>query len=77
MAIDVAGEHVGAAGGILNTGGKVGGFLAPIITPLIASRLGWNWGLNLGCLIVLLGVLVWFFIDPTKPVADSRAGQVA
>jgi hypothetical protein len=37
-AIDVAGEHVDAAGGILNTGGNVGGFLAPLIAPLIASR---------------------------------------
>jgi ACS family glucarate transporter-like MFS transporter len=76
-AIDVVGEHVGTAGAILNTSGNLGGFLPPMVTPLIASRLGWNWGLNVGSLIVLLGMLVWFFIDPTKPVADSRAGQVA
>ena len=37
-AIEVSDKQVGAACGILNTGGNVGGFLAPIITPYIASR---------------------------------------
>jgi len=76
-AIDVGGAHVGAAGGILNTGGNLGGFLAPIVTPLIASRLGWTWGLNIGSLIVMLGVLVWLFIDPTKSVADPAGDGTA
>ena len=71
-AIDIGGAHVGAAGAILNTGGNLGGFLAPIITPYIASRLGWTWGLNVGSLIVMLGVLMWFFIDPTKSVHDTE-----
>jgi len=71
-AIDIGGTHVGAAGGILNTGGNLGGFLAPIITPYIASRLGWTWGLNVGSLIVMLGVLIWFFVDPTKSVYDNE-----
>jgi ACS family glucarate transporter-like MFS transporter len=75
-AIDIGGADVGAAGGILNTGGNLGGFLAPIITPYIASRLGWTWGLNAGSLIVMLGVLVWFFIDPTKSAADRDPGGV-
>jgi MFS family permease len=76
-AIDIGGAHVGAAGGILNTGGNLGGFLAPIVTPYIASRLGWTWGLNTGSLIVMLGVLVWFFIDPTKSVAPREPAGMA
>src|SRR5262249_55760385 len=43
--IQVADKQVGAACGILNTGGNVGGFLAPICTPYIAARAGWSWGL--------------------------------
>lgn len=42
---ELAGEHVGGAGSILNTGAQVGGFFAPILTPYIASRAGWSWGL--------------------------------
>jgi sugar phosphate permease len=76
-AIDIGGAHVGAAGGILNTGGNLGGFLAPIITPYVAARLGWTWGLNAGSLIVMLGVLVWLFIDPTKSLADSEPSGLA
>lgn len=63
---DIGGKHVGAAGGILNTGGNIGGFLAPILTPLIASRLGWSTALYAGSLIVLFGVVLWFFIDVSK-----------
>ena len=36
------GEHCGAAGGIMNMGGNIGGFLAPIVTPYIAGRAGWS-----------------------------------
>jgi ACS family glucarate transporter-like MFS transporter len=70
---DIGEEHVGVAGGILNTGGNVGGFLAPIVTPIIASRLGWSAALYAGSAIVLAGALLWFLIDvPGPPVRDSR-----
>jgi MFS family permease len=70
-AIDMGGAHVGAAGGILNTGGNLGGFFAPIVTPFIASHFGWSSGLYSASLIVMLGVLVWFFVDPTKAIASA------
>src|SRR6185312_16140503 len=54
-AIDLAREHSGAAGGILNTGGNIGGVLAPVVTPYIASRAGWSWGLYVGALMLLAG----------------------
>jgi len=65
---DLGGAHVGAAGGILNTGGNIGGFLGPVLTPLIASRLGWTAALYAGSAVVLVGVLLWLFIDVTKVI---------
>ena len=62
-AIDLGGKEVGAASGIMNTGCNVGGLIAPTLTPLIASVVGWSWGLYFGSLVVLAGVLCWFFID--------------
>jgi MFS family permease len=53
---EMAGEHVGGAGSILNAGAQVGGFFAPILTPMIASLAGWRWGLYAGCLVALSGV---------------------
>jgi len=68
-AIDTAGNHVGAAGGIMNGVGNVGGLLAPVLTPYIASRAGWPWGLYSGSSIVLAGAAVWFFVR-ALPEAD-------
>ena len=64
-AIGVAGKQVGAACGILNTGANVGGFLAPILTPYIASRAGWSWGLYSGSVMAIAGVIACYFVDPT------------
>src|SRR6266542_1244379 len=52
-AIEIAGYDVGAAGGILNTGGNIGGIVARVLTPFIASFAGWSWGLYSGCLLVI------------------------
>ena len=65
-AIDLGGREAGVACGILNAGGNVGGFLAPVLTPIIASFAGWSGGLYFGCLLVLLGTPTWLFIDPTS-----------
>jgi ACS family glucarate transporter-like MFS transporter len=69
-AIDVGGKHVGSAGAILNTGGNLGGFFAPLITPFIAAYFGWSWGLYAGSLLLAGGALVWLGIDPTKSIQD-------
>jgi ACS family glucarate transporter-like MFS transporter len=76
-AIDIGGKRVGAVCGILNTGGNFGAILGPIVTPFIANRLGWTWGLYFGSIIVFVGVLVWFFIDPTRTISrNSRLSSV-
>jgi MFS family permease len=68
---ELAGDHVGAAGSILNTGAQIGGFFAPILTPFIASRAGWSWGLYAGAIVALTGVLAVYFADvrPATPLA--------
>ena len=72
-AIEVAGKRdVGVAGAILNTGGNLGGFLAPIMTPLIASYVGWSWGLYFGSLVLLAGVMNWFFFDPAPTHREAQ-----
>ncbi len=57
MTIALGGEHAGAACSILNTGSNLAGFAAPVLTPYIASYLGWSWGLNFGCVVILLGAV--------------------
>ncbi len=70
-AIAVGRPSAGAATGIMNCGGNIGGMLGPIITPLIAARFGWSGGLYFASAVVLTGMVAWFFIDPSK----SNAGE--
>jgi ACS family glucarate transporter-like MFS transporter len=70
-AIEVGGRQSGAAGGILNTGGNLGGLIAPVLTPWIAARYGWSGGLYFGCFIVLVGASLWLVISPTKTALDK------
>jgi ACS family glucarate transporter-like MFS transporter len=73
--IDTGGSHVGVAGGIMNGIGNVGGLLAPMLTPYIASRAGWSWGLYFGSFIVLAGAVTWFFVRPVSDTAGLVADQ--
>jgi ACS family glucarate transporter-like MFS transporter len=66
---EMAGERVGAASSILNTGAQVGGVFAPILTPYIASRAGWSWGLYVGNLVAMSGVVAIY-------LADVRPGKL-
>jgi MFS family permease len=69
-AIGVSGKHAGAVCGIFNTGGNIGGMLAPTVTALIASRFGWSGGLYFGSLMALIAMVMWLLIDPGKHVTE-------
>ncbi len=69
--IQAGGKEAGAAFGILNGGGNLGGFLAPVATPWLASKFGWSAGLYFGCLVVCLSIGVWSFIDMERHPAGS------
>jgi len=69
---EMAGEHVGGASSILNTGAQIGGMFAPVLTPYVASRAGWSWGLYTGGLIAISGVVAVYFAD-VRPREVSRA----
>jgi sugar phosphate permease len=71
-AIDAGGRQAGAAGGFLNSVGNLGGLLAPTLTPYLAQRFGWTYGLHFGSLIVLLGAASWFLIRPVKEFSPTR-----
>ena len=70
---EIAGERVGTAGSILNTGAQIGGFFAPILTPYIASRAGWSWGLYVGAMVAMSGVVAIYLVDIRSKGAGHRA----
>ena len=71
-AVDIGGAKGGTAAAICNTGGNLGGLLAPMVTPWVSGHLGWPWGIGLGGVICFLGALCWRGIDPTRPTPNNQ-----
>jgi dipeptide/tripeptide permease len=63
--VELGGRRGGTAAGICNTGGNLGGLLAPLMTPWVSELWGWPWGIGLGSLICLAGATLWVWIDLT------------
>jgi MFS family permease len=70
-AVDIGGRHGGTGAAICNTGGNVGGMLAPVITPWVSGHFGWPWGIGLGGVICFFGALCWCGIDPQPRLQHS------
>lgn len=68
-AIELGGRRAGMAAGLFNTGGNLGGLLAPVVTPWVSHLLGWNGGLALGAVACLIGVGLWLGIDPPQSLS--------
>ncbi len=55
---------------MLNTGGNLGGFFAPVVTPFIAHYFGWSASLYVGSAIMAAGAVLWLGIDPTERIDE-------
>jgi MFS family permease len=58
-AVRLGGTRGGTAAGILNTGGNVGGLLAPIVTPWVGLFFGWQAGPGLASVACIAGAALW------------------
>lgn len=71
VAIELGGRRGATAAGIFNTGGNLGGLIAPVLTPWISTHFGWQWGISAGGFVCLAGVLLWIWIDPRERVGGA------
>ena len=68
VAVERGGRRGGMAAGLMNTGGNLGGMIAPVLTPWVGLRYGWSTAIGLGGLIGLIGAACWLFVPaPSKP----------
>jgi ACS family glucarate transporter-like MFS transporter len=71
-AVELGGRLGGTSAGIFNTGGNVGGLLAPSVTPLVHAylpeawddNLRWKLAISLGAVVCVLGAALWWKIHP-------------
>ncbi len=70
-AIEVAREDAGAASGLMNLAGNVGGVLSTSLVPVLVTRLGWFEALLSGSLFAILAAAAWFAIR-RQPATETR-----
>ena len=75
-ATDIGGRARGFAGAFLNTVGNIGGFIAPVLTPVLAESMGWPNAISVACVIAGLGGLLWFAIKLPED-AHARPSDVS
>ena len=71
-ATDIGGKSRGFSGAFMNTGGNIGGLIAPVLTPFLAQSLGWPGAITVACAICGIGGLVWLLITPTPAPSPAE-----
>lgn len=67
----LAPRNGGLAAAVLNTGGNGIGLLAPIVTPLLGQRFGWDTAVVVACVICGVGGLLWLGIE-SPPTGEPQ-----
>ncbi len=76
--MDIGGHRAGVVSGTTNTFGNLAGTLAPIVFGYILEKLGsWTLGFYVAAGFLLVGVVMWFFIDPRRPLVDDEPTAAA
>jgi len=72
--MDIGGHRAGVVSGTTNTFGNLAGTLAPIVFGYILQTLNsWTLGFYVAAGFLLVGVVMWLFIDPRRPLeADAE-----
>jgi ACS family glucarate transporter-like MFS transporter len=75
--LDIGRHRAGVVSGTTNTFGNLAGTLAPIVFGYILQGLNtkdpnsWTKGFYVAAGFLLVGVVMWFFIDPRKPLEEK------
>ncbi|HXK01110.1 MAG TPA: MFS transporter [Verrucomicrobiae bacterium] len=62
----IAGERAGSAGGVMNMGSNLGGFISPALTPILARWMGWDAALMVSAAAAVVAALLWLGIDEAR-----------
>ena len=63
-----AGPKSGRAGGIMNMGSNLGGLISPMLTPLLAEKIGWENALHVSAGLAIVAAILWCWIGPVQKV---------
>lgn len=69
---DLAGPHAGAACGVLNMVGNLGGVVSTVMVPVLVSQFGWGVALGSGSMFAVVSASLWLGIDDRAPAVLTR-----
>jgi ACS family glucarate transporter-like MFS transporter len=69
----IGGEHTPSATGVMNTGGNLAGFLAPVVG-LILDRFGWIPTLATGSVFAVVAAVLWLFVRAQSKAPEREEG---
>jgi nitrate/nitrite transporter NarK len=72
---DISAKFSGSVSGTMATFGSLGGWVSPIVTGVIAARLGWSYALDVAAGITLVSGFAWFFIDASQTIAGDEVPE--
>jgi len=61
---DIGGHFAGSISGMMNMGNQIAGAITASLTPLIASRYGWNASFSVAAVLCVIGAVMWIAVDP-------------
>ena len=74
LPLDIAGQHAGTAGGMMNTGFGVAGMISPVVFGALVQRTGrYELPLLISALLLIVGAICSLKIDPTVKVEAVRS----
>ena len=74
--ISVASRDASEAGGVLNTGGNIVGFVGGMLVPITAKYFGWVVAVSMGSVFALVGAALWFFIRGDRPMLELESDPI-
>jgi ACS family glucarate transporter-like MFS transporter len=74
-AIELARDDAGAASGLMNLSGNLGGVLSTTAVPVLVLHFGWFHALLSGSILAVLAAVAWFFIQPGSG-ANTKVKQI-
>ncbi len=76
VCLDISGEYAGAIVGVMNTAAQVGSFASSVAFGYLVSRYGsYDVPFIPMAALLLIGVVLWLQVDPTKPLASTTETQ--
>jgi ACS family glucarate transporter-like MFS transporter len=74
--IDIARHHAGAATGMLNMGGNLGGVVSTLLTPILKEYFGWAGSLTIGALLAIFSGIIWLWIRADRSHTEAHSIHV-